>query len=200
MISEKINLDVDKEEISIKELLFIIRSQIKIIFLFLFIFLFIGFVYLKVVKSTYDASATIIIEAENSSVSSIFDMGLGSEKNYLDKKFYHIGPPRDFDLFLDFEKNKAKDINESYYLLCTGLFEDKEDDLNYYKELFKEHLNKKMICTNPDLIVDKGNKRELCAGSVAQVYEQMGGNVIHFGKPYSEVYNQAIDNKNKKVL
>jgi len=122
------------------------------------------------------------------------------KKNYLDKKFYHIGPPRDFDLFLDFEKNKAKDINESYYLLCTGLFEDKEDDLNYYKELFKEHLNKKMICTNPDLIVDKGNKRELCAGSVAQVYEQMGGNVIHFGKPYSEVYNQAIDNKNKKVL
>ena len=80
------------------------------------------------------------------------------------------------------------------------MFEDKEDDLNYYKELFKDHLNKKMICTNPDLIVDKGNKRELCAGSVAQVYEKMGGNVVHFGKPYSEVYNQAIDNKNKKVL
>ncbi len=32
-----------------------------------------------------------------------------------------------------------------------------------------------MICTNPDLIVDKGNERELCAGSVAMVFEKMGG-------------------------
>ena len=32
-----------------------------------------------------------------------------------------------------------------------------------------------MICTNPDLIVDRGNKRELCAGSVALVFEKMGG-------------------------
>ena len=122
------------------------------------------------------------------------------KKNYLDKKFYHIGPPRDFDLFLDFEKNKSKDINESFYLLCTGLFEDKRDDLNYYEELFKNHLNKKMICTNPDLIVDKGNKRELCAGSIALVFEKMGGSVVYFGKPFSEVYNQSIDNKNKKAL
>ncbi len=58
----------------------------------------------------------------------------------------------------------------------------------------------KMICTNPDLIVDRGNKRELCAGSVAMVFEKMGGEVIYFGKPYSEVYNQSIDNKNKKIL
>ena len=57
-----------------------------------------------------------------------------------------------------------------------------------------------MVCTNPDLIVDKGNKRELCAGSVAMVFEKMGGKVTYFGKPYPEVYNQSIDNKNKKTL
>ena len=57
-----------------------------------------------------------------------------------------------------------------------------------------------MICTNPDLIVDKGNKRELCAGSVAMVFEKMGGEVVYFGKPYPEVYNQSIDNNNKKIL
>jgi HAD superfamily hydrolase (TIGR01459 family) len=122
------------------------------------------------------------------------------KKNYLNQKFYHIGPPRDFDLFLDFKKNKIKGISGSSYLLCTGLFEDKEDDLNYYKKLFNDHIDKKMICTNPDLIVDKGNKRELCAGSVAMVFEKMGGNVVYFGKPFPEVYNQAIDNKNKKIL
>jgi len=122
------------------------------------------------------------------------------KKNYLNKKFYHVGPIRDFDLFVEFENNKEKNINESSYLLCTGLFEDRDEDLNYYKELFKGNLGKKMVCTNPDLIVDRGNKRELCAGSVALVFEKMGGEVIYFGKPYPEVYNQSIDNKNKKVL
>ena len=122
------------------------------------------------------------------------------KKNLLDDKFYHLGPPRDFDLFLEFKKNKTQDIKESSYLLCTGLFEEQDDDLNYYKELFKEYINKKMICTNPDLIVDRGDKRELCAGSVALVFEKMGGEVVYFGKPFPEVYNQSINNKKKKVL
>ena len=122
------------------------------------------------------------------------------KKNYLKQKFYHIGPPRDFDLFVEFENNKENDISKSTYLLCTGLFENHEEDLGYYKRLFKNHINKKMICTNPDLIVDRGNKRELCAGSVALVFEKMGGEVVYFGKPFPEVYNQSIDNKEKKVL
>ena len=122
------------------------------------------------------------------------------KKKNLAEKFYHLGPPRDFDLFLDFKKNKTEDIKESTYLLCTGLFEEQGEDLEYYKELFKDHINKKMVCTNPDLIVDRGDKRELCAGSVALVFEKMGGEVVYFGKPFPEVYNQSIDNKKKKVL
>jgi HAD superfamily hydrolase (TIGR01459 family) len=122
------------------------------------------------------------------------------KKNFLNQKFFHLGPSRDFDLFLDFRKDKTVEIKESSYLLCTGLFDEQSEDLDYYKELFKEHVNKKMICTNPDLIVDKGRKRELCAGSVALVFEKMGGEVIYFGKPFPAVYNQSIDNKNKKIL
>jgi len=122
------------------------------------------------------------------------------KRNFLDEKFYHVGPARDFDLFLDFKKNKILDIKESSYLLCTGLFEETGEDLNYYKQLFTEHINKKMICTNPDLIVDRGDKRELCAGSVALAFEKMGGEVVYFGKPFPEVYNQSINNKEKKVL
>ena len=122
------------------------------------------------------------------------------KKNLIGKKFYHLGPSRDFDLFLDFKKDKTTNIKESTYLLCTGLFKEEGEDLNYYKELFKDHINKKMICTNPDLIVDRGEKRELCAGSVALVFEKMGGEVIYFGKPFPEVYNQSIDNKKKRVL
>ena len=122
------------------------------------------------------------------------------KKNLIDKFFFHIGPPRDFDLFNDFKKMKSDKIENSEYFLCTGLFDDYDKDLKYYKKLFEDNLKKKMICTNPDLIVDRGNVRELCAGSVAMVFEKMGGEVVYFGKPYPEIYNQAIDNKNKRIL
>ena len=122
------------------------------------------------------------------------------KKNHLGKKFYHIGPLKDFDLFLGLESYRTKNIDNSNYLLCTGLFDERDENLRYYKELFKNNVNKKMICTNPDLIVDRGKKRELCAGSVALIFEKMGGEVIYFGKPFPEVYNQAIENTGKKIL
>ena len=122
------------------------------------------------------------------------------KKYFISNKFYHIGPPRDFDLFNLFKTNKCEDIIDSEYLLCTGLFDDHDNDLNFYKILLEKHINKKLICTNPDLIVDRGEVRELCAGSVAMIFEKMGGEVIYFGKPYPEVYNQSVNNKNKKIL
>jgi hypothetical protein len=30
------------------------------------------------------------------------------------------------------------------------------------------------------------------------IFEKMGGEVVYFGKPYPEVYNQSTDNKKKK--
>ena len=57
-----------------------------------------------------------------------------------------------------------------------------------------------MICTNPDLIVDRGDKREYCAGSIAKSFEEIDGKVIYFGKPYPPVYEIAADVNNKKIL
>ncbi len=121
------------------------------------------------------------------------------KKNHLEEIFYHIGPPRDFDLFLDFKKNKTDNIKDSSYFLCTGLFDD-DKDLKYYKDLLNGFISEKMICTNPDLIVDRGKIRELCAGSVALVFKKMGGEVIYFGKPFLEIYNQSANINNKKIL
>jgi len=122
------------------------------------------------------------------------------KKNYISQKFYHIGPPRDFNLFIDFKNEKTEDLDKSNYLLCTGLYDQHDQDLNFYKELLINSISKKMICTNPDLIVDRGKKREYCAGSVAMTFEKLGGEVIYFGKPYPEVYNQATNNNKKKVI
>ena len=122
------------------------------------------------------------------------------KKNHLKEIFYHIGPSRDFDLFIDFSENKTNNIENCSYFLCTGLFNDQDKDLNFYQNLLSKYIKKKMICTNPDLIVDRGNKRELCAGSVAMVFEKMGGKVIYFGKPFPEVYKQSADINDKKIL
>lgn len=120
--------------------------------------------------------------------------------NYKDKTFFHIGPPRDFNLFTQFKKNKLEKINDAEYLLCTGLFDHLDQDLLYYKKMLQSELNKIMICTNPDLIVERGEAREYCAGSVAKVFEEIGGKVEYFGKPYSKVYNLATKIEKKKVL
>ena len=116
------------------------------------------------------------------------------------KKFFHIGPTRDFDLFKNIENNNVLNIGDADYILCTGLFDDQENDLNYYKNLLLNHVSKKMICTNPDLIVDRGEKREYCAGSVAKSFEEIKGKVIYFGKPHPPVYNLSTNVLNKKVL
>ena len=134
----------------------------------------------------------------------VFTSGEAAQKylfNELGKrKFFHIGPPRDFDLFKNIEKNNVLNIEDADYFLCTGLFEDQENDLDYYKKLLLNHTSKKMICTNPDLIVDRGEEREYCAGSVAKSFEEIKGEVIYFGKPHPPVYNLSTNIINKKVL
>ena len=57
-----------------------------------------------------------------------------------------------------------------------------------------------MICTNPDLVVDRGNQKEYCAGTIAKIFEEEGGVVEYFGKPYPLVYKLSADLKNKKIL
>tara|TARA_B100001027_G_scaffold201240_1_gene161126 strand:+ start:672 stop:1481 length:810 start_codon:yes stop_codon:yes gene_type:complete len=120
--------------------------------------------------------------------------------NYQNLKFFHIGPPRDFDLFKLLENNKVKNINESDFILCTGFFDNYKKNLNFYKNFLKNESKKKMVCTNPDLIVDRGDEREYCAGTIAKLFEELGGVVEYFGKPYSLVYNLSAKVKNKKVL
>ena len=134
----------------------------------------------------------------------VFTSGEAAQKYLIselkNQKFFHIGPPRDFDLFKNIKKQNVLKIDDADYLLCTGLFDNYENDLNYYKRILSNHISKKMICTNPDLIVDRGEKREFCAGSVARTFEQIKGKVIYFGKPHPPVYNQSTDITDKKIL
>ena len=114
------------------------------------------------------------------------------------KTFYHLGPARDISVFEKVKDNRT-DLKNCDFILCTGLFDDYNNDLNYYKKFLVNHVSKKLICTNPDLTVHRGSVEELCAGSVAKVFEDLGGEVTYFGKPHKEVYNMCI-RPNEKVL
>ena len=50
-----------------------------------------------------------------------------------------------------------------------------------------------MICANPDLIVNVGQKVTPCAGALAQRYEALGGEVYYHGKPHPGVYRRCLD-------
>jgi HAD superfamily hydrolase (TIGR01459 family) len=120
------------------------------------------------------------------------------KKNRYGNFFYHLGPKRDEDLFLGFEKNK-KNIEEADFILCTGFLDNHNNSLQYYRSLLKKYIQLKMICTNPDLIVHRGPKQEYCAGTLAALFKELGGTVIYFGKPYPEIYNFCTK-KNERVL
>ena len=115
-------------------------------------------------------------------------------KNTYGKKFYHLGPERDKDLIQEFKDNETN-LNECDFVLCTGLFDNQESSLDYYKNLLKKYTKLKMLCTNPDLVVHRGSKKEYCAGSIASIFEKLGGEVVYFGKPYPEIYKFCIEKK-----
>ena len=135
--------------------------------------------------------------------SKVYTSGQGS-LNYLNNekkgfKFFHLGPKRDFGLFNSFQSLKQDKVENADYLLCTGLF-DENKNLEFYEFFLSPFKDKEMVCTNPDLIVDRGNVTEYCAGSVAKVFEGIGGKVKYFGKPYPMVYQKSTNAENKKVL
>ena len=120
------------------------------------------------------------------------------KKNKFGERFYHLGHQRDDSLFFDIKKNKTS-IEKCDFILCTGLFDEEEENLKFYENLLKKFTNKKFVCTNPDLTVHRGGEEEYCAGKIAQIFENLGGKVIYFGKPHEEVYHSCLK-KDQKTL
>jgi ribonucleotide monophosphatase NagD (HAD superfamily) len=49
-----------------------------------------------------------------------------------------------------------------------------------------------MVCANPDLVVERGDKLVPCAGALALAYEEMGGAAYYAGKPHRPIYDEAM--------
>ena len=83
-----------------------------------------------------------------------------------------------------------------FFLLC-GLLADSPGDLAPadYDDFLRPAVARgcPMICANPDLVVVRGDSRETCAGAIAQHYEELGGTVRWYGKPFAEVYHRCTE-------
>ena len=121
------------------------------------------------------------------------------KKNKFGLKFYHLGPKRDDSLFSEIKTNKTT-LYKCDFILCTGLFDEESENLQFYNDLLKNFTKKKLVCTNPDLIVHRGGEEEYCAGKIAEIFESLGGKVVYFGKPHKEVYLSCLKSDQKTLV
>lgn len=115
------------------------------------------------------------------------------------RKVWHVGPPKDLTFFSEMAPDlPAADIElvpltEAQGIVATDLFDNlhEQPDEYYGRLLMAREANLPMLCANPDLMVDYGDKRVWCAGALAKMYEEMGGTALYFGKPHPPIYDLA---------
>lgn len=109
------------------------------------------------------------------------------------RRVHHIGPPRDLVLFQGLDVERVG-LDDAQAILCTGLIDDVNETGETYRPLLERALGRGLpfVCANPDLIVDVGGVLLPCAGTLAALYETMGGAVYWAGKPYPAAYTAAL--------
>ena len=110
-----------------------------------------------------------------------------------DKAVFHIGPERDLPIF-DGLGLTFVPFEQADYVVCTGLTDDEVETPESYRELLTEIQARRlfMLCGNPDLVVERGEKLVYCAGALADLYAALGGEVLYAGKPHRPIYDLAL--------
>lgn len=83
-------------------------------------------------------------------------------------------------------------LKDAEGIVCCGPFDPLADpDENRPDFLYAKQKGLKLLCANPDIVVDRGEVREWCAGALARLYTEMGGESLYFGKPHPPIYDLA---------
>ena len=108
-------------------------------------------------------------------------------------RILHIGPERDRGVFADLPV-ACVDVDQAEIVLCTGLFDDDVETPQDYRSMFSDIARRalKLYCVNPDVVVMRGSRLIYCAGALARLYQEMGGESVYFGKPHQPIYEAAL--------
>lgn len=109
-------------------------------------------------------------------------------------RIYHVGPERDLPIYFGLKVEFA-DEDDCDLISCTGLFDDEKETPDDYAESFDRWAARgvPMLCVNPDIVVERGNRLIWCAGALAERYREKNGETIIVGKPYAPIYRAALD-------
>ena len=113
-------------------------------------------------------------------------------------KVFFIGEDRDMSFFAPMEIIDSPveivrvPLAEAEGIVCTGPTDPMADPAVWRPEFLAARTRGlKLLCANPDIVVDRGEVREWCAGALAQLYTEMGGESLYFGKPHPPIYDLA---------
>jgi HAD superfamily hydrolase (TIGR01459 family) len=109
------------------------------------------------------------------------------------QKMFWIGPERDSSIYRGLDVGLVP-LEQANYIVCTGLFDDETESAESYRAMMLEARERRLtlVCANPDIVVERGDRLIYCAGAIAELYLELGGEVIFYGKPHRPIYERAM--------
>ena len=109
------------------------------------------------------------------------------------QKMFWIGPERDSSIYRGLDAGLVP-LEEANYIVCTGLFDDETESAENYRAMMLKARERRLtlVCANPDIVVERGDRLIYCAGAIAELYLELGGEVIFYGKPHQPIYQRAM--------
>ena len=111
----------------------------------------------------------------------------------LGRRCYHLGPERDLGIREGLDLDFVAELTKADFILNTGALSS-QDTADSYAPFLEQarQAGLPMVCANPDWVVIRGGREEICAGSIALAYEEMGGEVRYHGKPSPTIYHSCF--------
>ncbi|MEM9129160.1 MAG: TIGR01459 family HAD-type hydrolase [Pseudomonadota bacterium] len=142
----------------------------------------------NVPEDCWDTIAT----SGDSARSAMFQGAVGSKIWFMGEWERDEGFFEPLHLIDDPVKIERVDLKEAEGIVCCGPFDPMADPaVNRADFLYAKQKGLKLLCANPDIVVDRGEVREWCAGALAALYTEMGGESLYFGKPHPPIYDLA---------
>ena len=106
---------------------------------------------------------------------------------------HHLGPERDLAIFAGLPVRVGA-VAQADYVVCSGFHNDEVETVEDYGDALAAMRARSlwMLCANPDIVVERGDRLVPCAGAIATAYEAIGGDVYWAGKPHRPVYDEAL--------
>ncbi len=111
----------------------------------------------------------------------------------LGKIFYLIGS-EEYRLTDGLPLQQTQDLHAADFILNISVIGNQSstaDNEDVLKQAAIEKLP--MVCANPDMLVVRDGVMGIAPGAIAVRYEELGGQVVYYGKPHKAIYTRCLE-------